>query len=76
MLNSKEMLVELIGKKTSKIRKYVQMIDMVLARCPGGDYRMFHCKMLEKAKTEALELSGMNYDKIINIPNYVSDDLN
>lgn len=36
---------------------------------------MLHCKMLKKTKIEALELSQMNYDKNMNIPNYVADDL-
>ncbi|XP_068990421.1 uncharacterized protein [Neodiprion pinetum] len=90
ILNSRDMLVELprekrnsliaqVGslrnKKTCKIRKFAQIIGTLVASCPGVDYGMLHCKLLEKAKLEALEHSRMNYDARMDIPGYIADDL-
>lgn len=64
------------NKNTCKIRTFAQIIGMLVASCPAVDYGLLHWKLFEKANVEALNDNEENYDRNMNIPSYIIDDLN
>lgn len=64
-----------LRKQDCSIRDFAQLIGSLVAACPAAEYGALHCKTLERAKCEALEVNQGNFDRIMRLPVCIKSDL-
>lgn len=70
----KSRILEIMALKKCKIRKFAQLVGLLVSACPAIEYGWLYTKELERCKY--LNLKGHDdYDRIMNIPNFLHDDL-
>lgn len=58
-----------------KIRKFAQLIGLLISACPTNKYSWLHTKVLEREKITYLRKNFNNYNKIMKLTKNVKDEL-
>lgn len=69
----KNELIKFMKLKQCKIRKFAQLVGLLISACPAVEYGLLYTKQFERCKF--LNLQGHdNYDKVMNIPGSLLPD--
>ena len=63
------------NKSFCSIIKFAQLIGKLITACPAIQYSYLYTKSLERAKLVALILNNYDYEKILEIPDFLKQDL-
>lgn len=61
-------------KKVCKIREFAKFIGMLVSICPGIKYGWLYTKRFARFKFKSLTDQKLNYDAIVSISSFLSDD--
>lgn len=70
----KEEVLKFIHLETCTVRQFAQLIGLLVSACPAIEYGWLYTKDLERCKYLNLDRDD-NYERLMNIPNYLQRDL-